>query len=74
MYESKASKLTENGEINKVKAFELYKEAAKNSSLDAKLRLGYFYQKGIGVETNKVKAFELFKEAAENKNSMHNII
>ncbi len=51
-------------EIDKVKAFNLYKEAAENDSLDAKVKLGYCYQKGIGID--KVKAFNLYKEAAEN--------
>src|SRR6266542_5219167 len=46
-------------EIDKIKAFSLYKEAAENDSFDAKIKLGYCYQKGIGIEIDKIKAFNL---------------
>ncbi|RIA79075.1 hypothetical protein C1645_841582, partial [Glomus cerebriforme] len=52
-------------EINEIKAFELYKEAAKKEHIDSLYDLGYCYQHGIGTKKNEIKAFELYKEAAE---------
>ncbi len=58
----------EDEDKNLVNAFYRYKKAAENGNLNAKIQLGYCYEKGIGTEINKEKAFELYKEAAENGN------
>ncbi|PKY30699.1 HCP-like protein [Rhizophagus irregularis] len=50
---------------NKIKTFELYKEAAEKGVIEAINNLGNCYFDGIGTEKNENKAFELYKEAVE---------
>ena len=38
------------------KAFEYFKEAAKNGHRSAKYKIGWMYENGRGVEKNKVQA------------------
>ncbi|GET03263.1 kinase-like domain-containing protein [Rhizophagus clarus] len=50
---------------NDIKAFELYKEAAKKGHIESIYQLGECYKHGLGTEINKIKAFESYKAAAE---------
>ncbi len=55
------------GEVNKEKAFELYKIAAEKGHNVAQYNLGKCYQNGKGVEKDEIKAFEYYKKSAENE-------
>ncbi|GES99200.1 kinase-like domain-containing protein [Rhizophagus clarus] len=57
--------------INKIKAFESFKNAADRGHLYAQLQLGKCYLNGIGTEIDKTKAYELSKSAAD-KSSYNN--
>ncbi|EXX52205.1 uncharacterized protein OCT59_023847 [Rhizophagus irregularis] len=52
-------------DIDKRKAFELYKKAADLGNADGINDLGYCYHWGIGTDINKTKAFELYQKAAD---------
>ena len=47
------------------KALEAYAEADRLGSAAAKAKLGYLYEKGLGVYRDYQKAFELYSEGAE---------
>ncbi len=50
---------------DKTKVFEYMKRAADLGDADAQIRIGYMYEKGIGVEQNYEKAVENYKKGAE---------
>src|SRR5690348_13285574 len=54
-------------EVNKTKAYELYKIAAERGHVDAQYNLSKCYELGEGVDKNEKKAFKLIDELA-NKN------
>jgi TPR repeat protein len=55
-------------EINKIKAFELYKIAAEKGHNVAQYNLGLLYENGEGIEKNLKKAIYWYNKAAENGN------
>ncbi|GET65601.1 kinase-like domain-containing protein [Rhizophagus irregularis DAOM 181602=DAOM 197198] len=52
-------------EVNKVKAFELYKITAENGNKTAQYNLGNCYKSGIGVEKDVIKAFKYYEKSSE---------
>ena len=52
--------------INKEKAFDLYKTAAKKGNVDAQRSLASLYELGEGTEKNIEKAIYWYKKAKEN--------
>jgi TPR repeat protein len=56
-------------DIDKLKAFELYQNAAELGNSNGIYVLGYCYENGIGTNIDKFKAFEFYKKAAELENS-----
>jgi TPR repeat protein len=54
-------------EVNKERAFELYKIAAEKGHKIAQYNLGQFYRYGTGVEKDEFKAFEYYKKSSENE-------
>ncbi|GBC25348.2 kinase-like domain-containing protein [Rhizophagus irregularis DAOM 181602=DAOM 197198] len=61
-------------EKDKIRAFELYKEAAEKEDIGAIYNLANCYQNGIGTEKNAIKAFELYNKAAEKEVAKENQI
>ena len=48
-----------------LQAVELYQKLADDGDVDARFRLAYFYEHGLGVEQSHLKAFEWYKKSAD---------
>jgi len=56
------------------KAFELYKEAAKDNSLKALFMVGLFLEKGVGVDKNIKKAIKIYNIVLKRTQNIKEII
>lgn len=64
MYFDKARSIAKTGD-----SFPFYLKAAELGHVEAQIRVGVFYQCGVGIEEDEEKAFEWYKKAAKSEDA-----